>query len=351
MLKRVSLRNFKCFAEQDFDLAPLTLLTGVNGRGKSSFIQALLLTMQSDGDDLVINGDLVSLGMLNDILYEKRIDDSLSIIISDNSTEYSFVTKDGTIRFMKKNEPLESNLLYLNAERVGPRTSYPIPSSNDMLNKIGNAGEYAAHILEFRTLHGDTVVHDKLILADTHNMPLSRSIRTQTEAWLSRLSRPLRLKTTPHANMDIVNLEFSFFMNGLETRNYRATNVGFGLTYALPIIVAVLTAEKDDLIIIENPEAHLHPRGQAIIGEFLALAAASGLQMIVETHSDHVLNGIRVAVKQNKICCEDTKVHFFCVDNHGETLIKHPKLDKNGRFDFCPDDFFDEWDKQLTELL
>src|SRR5260370_36481781 len=81
---------------------------------------------------------------------------------------------------------------------------------------------------------------------------------------------------------------------------YGPTSVGFGITYALPIVVAVLSAHPGSLVIIENPEAHLHPRGQVKMGELLCQASAAGIQILIETHSDHVLNGIRLAVQARK---------------------------------------------------
>ncbi|MCQ4437669.1 AAA family ATPase, partial [Clostridioides difficile] len=78
-------------------------------------------------------------------------------------------------------------------------------------------------------------------------------------------------------------------------------NVGFGITYVLSIITLVLSAEPGDILIIENPEAHVHPRGQIELGKFLALASKSGIQIIVETHSDHIFNGMRLFIKNNRM--------------------------------------------------
>ena len=75
----------------------------------------------------------------------------------------------------------------------------------------------------------------------------------------------------------------------------RPTNMGFGVSYALPVITAGLLAPAGSLLVVENPEAHLHPAGQSRVGRFLAHLAASGVQVVAETHSDHVLNGVRLA--------------------------------------------------------
>ena len=85
MLSKFSVRNFKCFDDISLTLRPLTVLTGINGTGKSSFIQALLLLRQSGSPgmrELILNGSLVSLGYGQDVLYEFADDDSN--IVSDN---------------------------------------------------------------------------------------------------------------------------------------------------------------------------------------------------------------------------------------------------------------------------
>ena len=82
MIHSIYLKNFKCFSEQRFDLAPLTLLTGLNGMGKSSIIQALLLLRQSYQDGLLrsgleLNGRLVELGTGRDVFYENAKDNEM----------------------------------------------------------------------------------------------------------------------------------------------------------------------------------------------------------------------------------------------------------------------------------
>ncbi|MCR2307254.1 AAA family ATPase, partial [Salmonella enterica] len=70
------------------------------------------------------------------------------------------------------------------------------------------------------------------------------------------------------------------------------------------------------MLIIENPESHLHPAGQSLMGKLCSIAANNGVQLIVESHSDHFLNGIRVAVKQKVVAADDVKVFFLQRDVH-----------------------------------
>jgi predicted ATPase len=133
---------------------------------------------------------------------------------------------------------------------------------------------------------------------------------------------------------------------------HRPVHVGFGLTQVLPIIVAALSARKNDILLIENPEVHLHPAAQALMGGFLAEVACSGVQVVIETHSDHVLNGIRLAAKNGAIAPEKVALHFFdLAEGEMSSTVTSPKLDKNGRLDQWPEGFFDEWEKVLMEIL
>lgn len=129
------------------------------------------------------------------------------------------------------------------------------------------------------------------------------------------ISPGIRLHVAEHAlrdGMDLVSLRYSFIQDQQVSNAYRSTNVGFGLTYSLPIFVAVLSSRPGSLILLENPEAHLHPKGQSRLGEFLAIAASQGIQIVAETHSDHVLNGVRVAVHQGNY---GPAIHVFIFFN------------------------------------
>ncbi|MGH3693299.1 MAG: AAA family ATPase [Pseudonocardiaceae bacterium] len=99
---------------------------------------------------------------------------------------------------------------------------------------------------------------------------------------------------------------------GAHERTNSAGNIGFGFSYALPVIIAGLLAPGGGLLLVENPEAHLHPAGQSRLGRFLARIAGSGVQVVLETHSDHILNGVRLAVADERtINAHDVIVHFF----------------------------------------
>jgi predicted ATPase len=368
MITSIRLHNFKCFADELLPLSALTVLSGINGMGKSSVLQSFLLLRQSYISEnhklagALLNGPLISLGTAEDVLYENaQSDATVSFRITlDNAfaAEWSFSYKKNCeilplASSKGKNDKLSEHALfnpyfaYLKAERIGPRTSFAIADHElAKYNPLGNAGEYCAHILSRRERH------PLPIAGLVHNNEKLNELRAQTEAWLTEIGQNPRIHLQEYFKMDLVNLEFSFVRDGLPSMNYRPTNVGFGLTYSLPIFVATLASVPGSLILIENPEAHLHPRGQVAIGKFLALAAANGIQIIIETHSDHVLNGIRIAVKNKTIEPDNVTLHFFDRSKEAPCCsVTTPKIDKDGRLDQWPEGFFDEWEKGLAELL
>ena len=153
--------------------------------------------------------------------------------------------------------------------------------------------------------------------------------------------------------VDRTNLVTLGIRNSDSTDFHRPQNVGYGLTYVLPIITACLGTPTGNLIMVENPEAHLHPAGQSDIGEFLALTAKSGTQVILETHSDHVLNGIRKALKKERLKPNDVAIHFFLPRDEEEKMpqVISPSINQDGDLDQWPTGFFDQFDKDLDFLI
>jgi len=134
-----------------------------------------------------------------------------------------------------------------------------------------------------------------------------------------------------------------------DTDFHRPIHVGFGLTQVFPILVAALSAAQGDILLIENPEVHLHPAGQALMGQFLADVARAGVQVILETHSDHVLNGIRRSVKAERLAAGQVAIHFFRLRSAAEeTQVFSPVLDDSGNIDAWPEGFFDQFDKDMN---
>jgi predicted ATPase len=368
MITGIFLRNFKCFESQRVDIRNLTLLAGLNGMGKSSVLQALLLLRQSYLDGLLpdtgleLNGSLVKMGTAKDVLYEDAQNDEFEIGINwgDGTAAKLVINYDRESDVLKidpttldrdtfSKEPFTDGFHYLQAERLGPRLTNAVSEYQVREHRqIGTAGEYAQHFLY---VYGGQTVSEIMML---HPKAGSDDLRTQVQSWLHEISPGTEVHLEMHAEMDLVNLRYSFVTGEQRSNRYRSTSVGFGITYVLPVLVALLSATPGCIILVENPEAHLHPRGQVRLGELLARAGSVGIQVIVETHSDHILNGVRLAVHSGIIKPEFVTLHYFSrVEEMGRihSNVESPAIDKDGRIDRWPDGFFDEWDKSLERLL
>ena len=89
-----------------------------------------------------------------------------------------------------------------------------------------------------------------------------------------------------------------------------------------------------------------------MMGELVARAAQGGVQVILETHSDHLMNGIRIGVKNKVICQGKVQINFFQNNQMtGRKEILNPQIQEDGRLSSWPDGFFDEWDKAIDEMF
>ena len=380
MLTQIDLRHFKCFTLLKLPLSPLTLLSGANASGKSSVLQALVLLHQTMREHewskrLMLNGSAVRLGSAGDIIDQISGRRDFDIALQEDDAarfQWTFEgerdemsmavrrargeTADGTVSDVGKSQPLRyllpvslknislttrlRVLTYLTAERLGPRETYPLEDP-EVTPVVGPTGEHAVSVLHSGR---DERVLDGLAIQD---VPPTRLRQVQERMSLFFPGCKLILEKVPQANAVTLGLRTS-----RSTEFHRPVHTGFGLTQVLPIVVAALSADKGGLLLIENPEVHLHPAGQARMGEFLAEVAAAGVQVILETHSDHVLNGIRRAVKKETLAPDDAALHFFQVwqgDEQDSTVqVESPILDRDGNIDTWPEGFFDQFDKDMN---
>lgn len=365
MITKIDIKNFKSIKEASVELKNLNLLMGLNGMGKSSFLQVILLLMQSDKlEERVIdlNGILAQIGQGKDALYQFASDDHIEFGIhfsTDRHFKWKFnyhTDKDKlTAENGYKKEDMQffreqtNRFQYISAERLGPKELYDASSVVVSDKKqLGLLGEYAAYYINlFGANHGV----NELI---RHPKAKTEKLKAQINAWLKEISPGVSLNTkyVPEANKVI--LDYQFDIVGNKTNSFRPKNVGFGISYVLPIVLALLTAENGKIIIIENPESHIHPRGQAELGKLIGLASKTGAQIFVETHSDHILNGIRVAVKEKQISKDLVNILYFdktTNDKESYSNIHKLKVDSNGILSDEPEGMLDEWGNQLLKLL
>ena len=144
-------------------------------------------------------------------------------------------------------------------------------------------------------------------------------------------------------------LSLGFNMQNAGERLFNSYNVGFGYSYILPIVVSALIAKEGSIVIVENPEAHLHPEAQVRLTYLLAKLAARGVQVFIETHSEHVVNGLRLASLKAEYKLKHDDVHIYFFDE--DYSIKSLDIEKNGRIKNWPNRFFDQYKNELAEIL
>ncbi len=364
MLKKVVLDNFKCFRQEtEFYLSRISIMYGRNGRGKSTVAQSLLLLAQtmkdSDGvGNLQLTGRHVALGTYEDVVNRDGNKESFGITLQSEKgcVEMRFCEhpdkpqmakavaflENGRSRFEENvggdggergNKSLSSisdvkllqdlkDLRYVSAGRLGPQNSIVRRDALDD-DDLGVNGE---NVIQVLLRQGEEFVGK---VKDT----LSEILGGAAVKVLQKDQERIELYINSHDGETV----------------YKPVNVGFGYSYVLPVIVAAYLAEKGSLLIVENPEAHLHPGAQSRIMKFLiTIAKEKDIQLIVETHSDHVVNGMRIAVKEGLLKLKESHVLFFSDD---ERPVKIITCDKNGTLNDRPDDFLDEWTMQLFKLV
>lgn len=361
MITNLRIRSFKRFNDQAFPLRPLTILTGLNGSGKTSVIHSLLLASEAStaiaGDAIRLSGPFgMELGTAEEVrnwssneLIEFHITSNndepevwkLSIPASD-SLYLTVEETPHTSLTAFSNTP--RSFSYLCAERLGPRNvspASPLPSNR---LEIGVRGEYCAQI--FGTLGSRPIEFPDRIHPSNSGEPTSL-LKYEVERWLAEIARPVELDTIQYPGTAYNAMRFRFAGQDW----VRAPNMGFGISYALPIILAGLIIEPGGLLIVENPEAHLHPAGQSRMGVFLAWLANCGVQVILETHSDHVLNGIRRAIGEHRYLPHaNALVHFFDSLEDDASQVQKLEFTAVGGISHWPKGFFDQYQIDIASL-
>lgn len=351
MINHLRLKAFKSLPDQIVTLKTLTILSGLNNSGKSSIIQAVRMYDRAlQGFSPLLDGH-GSISEIRSKFSNKEEEIEIALKFLDE--------KEETLRLSEGqwSHPASGPICcYIGAGRLGPQTVLPLRRSIDEFPYIGEKGEY---VLDFIQKLGDAIVPDEL----HHTSSQGKTLLYELAGWLSEIAPGVEIEMSLDQKSDSARAEFDSF---------RPANVGFGLSYTLPILVSILGMaarapssgweekwgdrweEKRNsagvLLVIENPEAHLHPQGQTAMGRLLTIAASCGVQIIVETHSDHLIDGVRIAVKDGILDPEAVELHYLSKSKEGTSLITTPKLHKNGKLDFWPDGFFDQMLKNRAVL-
>jgi predicted ATPase len=267
MINQLQLFQFKSFKQETFNFSNLTLLTGVNGIGKSSIIQSLLVLRNSfDRGEIrtqitIQDSQLVNLVSPDDMLSSRAdssevgitlVDDQLGIaewrVKSEGASNTLPLIKELSNVEIAKFPLFQSTFQYLNAERIGPRQFYDKLAVKRNHSPLGYFGEYTASRLSQAVTDLEICPLKKL-----HLEGISDKVYDLVSGWVSKIIYPGTKVNLDDTNPTRITLQFSF--DNEKGKKFNPVNIGFGFSFALPVILAVLTAKPGDLIIVENPEA------------------------------------------------------------------------------------------------
>lgn len=375
MIQNYTIHNFKVHRDTSIDLSPLTIFTGVNSAGKSSVFQTMLMLRESlqkrhsldvldlRGRSFDIEGkalELINWGIEDINTFqislllegEKRYNFSYAYPIGVAGNPDVLRIQEGTTRYEEEELKAASALFnddfqYISAFRSGPQPTYHVSTEAQEHNQVSGEmgrGEYA--VMQY-ALH---LTSDIQIAAMKHPEESSLLVQDQVQAWMNEITTGVKINVEEKGNE--FRLNFGYATQGGKNRYASALNSGYGVGYVFSIIVALLTSKPGSLIIIENPEAHIHPAAQSAIMRLVANASANGVQVIIETHSDHIINAALVAIKQKNLAKDALTVYYFT--RNEETLASEPvklTIGKDCRIKKAPKGFFDQMTSDLEILF
>lgn len=371
MITKLTLRNFKCFSHLNtIELGKINLMTGSNGRGKSSFLQSLLLLAQSMETDrrllnhVELNGRFLELGNFEDICCRLTNEKTPTISFATDDTEENDITVVLSPHQSKQRWANIESLMVSGRELVEKTAS----AKGDELkgNALGATSAIAglAQLADAYFISADRRGPIDYVKKDDngddkqvgiHGEFLVNALYRRDDAFMRELAQEVSAILSG-ATVRVVDTQTDYLRFYLDSANgtegFRPSNVGFGYSYVLPILTTLLLAERGAKVFIENPEAHLHPGAQSRLMNFMVKSAVDkDVQLFIETHSDHIINALRIGVLNNTIGKRDARIIHFNRENAATPTSYQIKIDSHGQLSDYPQEFMDEWGTQMSQLV
>ena len=223
-------------------------------------------------------------------------------------------------------EKLFSHVYYLGPARVNPRRSYTWEGGHP--EHPGQWGNQAI---------------DALLSARARNLKTSHEaeevpIEQRVSCWLQEmgLAHLFSLDWTGGKNYEVR------IQKTPSSPPVTLADMGYGLTQFLPVLVLCFYAPVGSTLILEQPGIHLHPKVQAQLADLLIeVVTERKLQILVESHSEHLLTRLQLRIAEEKICANDTAL-YFCENENGVSSITTLEIDELGNIKNWPENFFGE---------
>ena len=412
LIKSLSLKDFKCFEQVDIDFGKITLLTGANSSGKSSLIYALLGIMQSKyfPQYFALNGELINMGGFEDVLRKRHKDEKFNVNINiggweylttwakNSETEQPHIIEYQRDEFQAKinkeekkhidlwdlestcNDIMEENP---NVKKIGEQAVLLYRDQEGLrYHLVGEIVQTIEDIVGYDFIH--TSYFEEITLLDPHLFNYIGSFRLPPERTYYRKPKSGKVGVNGEGYIDqIIEWEESdskkyveliravtemglfktiqankmkggrFELNVQVNENSELaslTDVGFGISQFLPIIVADLQMDEASCLAISQPEIHLHPKIQATLGDYFCKQVNNtDKQYIVETHSEYLINRMRLLIVKGELKPEDVKLYYM--ENDGiKTTTYAIELTTDGQIKNAPQGFFDTYEMDVMDI-
>ena len=373
MINKVRVKALKSIKDLTVSCADLNLIVGTNSAGKSTFLQALLLDAQNhvNGEGR-LNGELVSMGEYREVRNYSMPNSNIEIEIWQNGdprpTKMEFwedsegkckvnvsageqsvrdIILDGELYEEENHLFYNVDLKYLSCHRVGPRDIYAKNFNKE--DVMGIDGEYA---FSYLLNHMEDSLDEYLVKEGTVN-----TLYSQVNYWLDYIiGTRLAIGDIKKTNYLQVKYNNNPANVNSESLYSRPINVGSGVSYLITILIECLSSAKKDIILIENPEIHLHPKAQSRLCEFLYFISCANRQLFIETHSDHIFNGVRVGISTGSMDRDKIAIDFFVLDEMYNTQCNKIEIGDFGKIigtnkKLNVNDLFDQFDLDLDKML
>ncbi len=401
-ITKMAVSGFKSLANEcAIDIRPLTILAGANNSGKSSIMQPLLMLKQTleapyDPGPLLIDGPNVQFTLaeqfLSKLVGEERAD-RFQIRIESSGFNSSFSTTTtfrkvpiGIVLVeMKTKSKLRDDQLLQDITlfpEMPPEEIKLLADQNPMLkgfdavrrsrcflrleSQDGNAFfDVTPSILKsqiFNSIYipglrgnperlykltstgprypGTFEIYAASIIHEWQEMTDNRLQTLADALYTLGLTGQIGTKKIGDTRIELQVGRLPYDKTG-ETDMVSITDVGFGVSQILPVLVALIVVEPGRLVYLEQPELHLHPRAQVALAQVLAEAAKRGVRVVAETHSSLLLLAVQTLVAEGILSPELVKLHWFTRSENGATKINTADLDEAGAYGDWPEDFDD----------
>ena len=408
MITELSVQNFKSWKDTGkLQIAPLTGFFGANSSGKTSILQTLLMLKQTverppDWNGVIDFGDddsLVNLGSFDDLIHGHKRDIPLKISLSWKfaeklnlesiegvdtlSFELSVFDNENSVPALSFNYKIGEKKLAVdwNGQDVllisvpvelkyhdeslfrcyGVRSAHyhnqEIFSSLQTrfenlfhsIRYLGPLREYPRRHYAWQGKHSPGVGQhgEDMVTALFSGRIQLRSLEEQIPQWLQRLDLIDSYRLNPSSGSE---KDYEFLVRNYKgSPEVRLTDVGFGVSQVLPVLILCYYVPEGSILILEQPEAHLHPKVQSELADLLVeVVKERQLQIILESHSEHLILRLMRRIAEERISVDDT-AFYFCEMNEGVSEIERLNVDDYGNITNWPQNFFGDATGDLVE--